>query len=179
MIYLGLPRVQFRRGRDLASLILRLAIFGAADLRAGGDADRRAADKLAVVFLVDVSDSVGRQAQEAEVAYVQQSLAAMRPDDEAAVVVFGGNALVERPMSSVRELAPIRSTPNKGNTDLEEAIGLGLALYPGGRGETHGHPQRRAADRRRRRSRGAARGGDRRADQLRAVHAQPTRRKSS
>ncbi|MEO8397933.1 MAG: VWA domain-containing protein, partial [Chloroflexota bacterium] len=45
-------------------------------------------------------------------------------------VVFGGSALVERPMSSVRDLAPIRSTPLKGNTDLEEAIGLGLALFP-------------------------------------------------
>ena len=90
----------------------------------------RSADKLAVVYLIDVSDSVGQQAQEAETAYVRDSLAAMQPDDQAAVIVFGGNALVERPMSSVRELAPLRSTPNSGNTDLEEAIGLGLALFP-------------------------------------------------
>ena len=77
-------------------------------------------------------------------------------------MVFGGNALVERPMSSVRELAPLRSTPVKGNTDLEEAIGLGLALYPADTRQTDGHPQRRSADGRRCRSGGAARGGDRR-----------------
>ena len=40
VIYIGLPRVRFRRGRDLASLILRVLILIAADLRAGGDADR-------------------------------------------------------------------------------------------------------------------------------------------
>ena len=45
-------------------------------------------------------------------------------------MLFGGNALVERPMSSVRDLAAFRSTPLKGNTDIEEAIGLGLALFP-------------------------------------------------
>ncbi len=130
VIYVGIPRVKFRRGRDLASLILRLAILALLIFALAGTQIVRAADKLAVVFLVDVSDSVGQQAQEAEFAYVQQAMASMRPDDEAAVVVFGGNALVERPMSSVRELAPIRSTPSKGNTNLEQAIGLGLALYP-------------------------------------------------
>jgi uncharacterized membrane protein len=130
VIYLGFPRVRFRRGRDIASLILRVLIIALMVFALAGTQIVRGADKLAVVYLVDVSDSLGQQTQEAEIAYVQQSMASMRPDDQAAVIVFGGNALVERPMSSVRDLAPIRSTPLKGNTDLEEAIGLGLALFP-------------------------------------------------
>ena len=129
-VYVGFPRVKFRRGRDIASLILRALLLALIIFALAGTQIVGAADKLAVVFLVDVSDSVGQQQQEAETAYIQQALASMRPDDQAAVVVFGGNALVERPMSSVRELAPLRSTPNTGNTDLEEAIGLGLALFP-------------------------------------------------
>ncbi len=130
VIYVGLPRVKFRRGRDVASLFLRMAIITLVILALAGTQVVRSADKLAVVYLIDASDSVGQQAQEAETAYVRDSLAAMQPDDQAAVIVFGGNALVERPMSSVRELAPLRSTPNTGNTDLSEAIGLGLALFP-------------------------------------------------
>src|SRR5664279_2358653 len=130
VIYVGFPRVRFRRGRDVAGLILRLAILLLLIFALAGTQIVNAANKLAVVYLIDVSDSVGQAAPESELAYVQQSLAAMSPNDEAAVVVFGGNALVERPMSSVRELAPLRSTPAKGNTDLEEAIGLGLALFP-------------------------------------------------
>src|SRR5204862_7751146 len=99
--YVGFPRVRFRRGRDLTSLVLRVLILTLLVFALAGMQIVRAADKLAVVYLIDVSDSVGQQAREAELAYVQQSMSAMRPDDEAAVVVFGGNALVERPMSSV------------------------------------------------------------------------------
>lgn len=130
VIYIGLPRVRFRRSRDIASLLLRLAILVLVIFAVAGVQIVRGADRLAVVYLVDVSDSVGQQAREEQVAYIRESLDAMRPDDQAAVVVFGGNALVERPMSSVHDLAPLRSTPSQGNTDLEEAIGLGLALFP-------------------------------------------------
>src|SRR3990172_917903 len=91
VVYLGFPRVKFRRGRDLASLFLRVLILALLVFALAGTQIVRAADRLAVVYLVDVSDSVGQAAREAEFAYVQQSLAAMRPDDEAAVVVFGGD----------------------------------------------------------------------------------------
>ncbi len=128
IVYVGRPRVAFRRGRDIASLIIRTLILLLLILALAGAQSIQAADKLAVVFLVDASDSVA--AQDAQVAYMRDAIAAMRPEDEAAIVVFGANALVERPMSSVREVAPIRSTPITGNTDLQEAISLGLALFP-------------------------------------------------
>ncbi|HLU11084.1 MAG TPA: VWA domain-containing protein [Oceanobacillus sp.] len=130
VIYLGWPRVAFRRGRDIASLILRSLIILLLVLALAGTQVVRAAGKLAVVFLIDASDSVGQQAQEAQLNFLREALEGMSPDDEAAIVVFGANALVERPMSTTREISPLRSTPITSNTDLEEAIGLGMALFP-------------------------------------------------
>jgi hypothetical protein len=73
-----------------------------------------------------------QEAVAAEVGYVRSALEAMSPDDQAAVVVFGADALVERSMSPVRELSAITSTPITSETDLAEAIQLGLALFPSG-----------------------------------------------
>jgi uncharacterized membrane protein len=92
----------------------------------------RAADELAVVFLVDNSDSIGpEQAAEAE-QLVRTAIEGMGPTDQAAVILFGANALVERPMSGLAELAPISSVTQQLHTDLAEAIRLGMALFPAG-----------------------------------------------
>ncbi|NUQ07242.1 MAG: VWA domain-containing protein, partial [Anaerolineae bacterium] len=128
--WIGRPRAVYRRGRDLASLALRTLLLLCLILALAGAQIVRPADKLAVVFLVDASDSMGGEALTEQFSYIEAALAGMRPDDEAGVIVFGGDALVERPMSRVRELAPFRSAPNRANTDLEEAISLGLALFP-------------------------------------------------
>ncbi len=129
-ILIGRPRLKFRRGRDLTSLALRVIILTLLILSLAGVQTVRAADRLAVVFVVDVSDSMGSDVRAEELAYIRDALGTMRPEDQAAVVVFGGEAVVERAMSSTREIAQIRSTPNTGNTDLEEAINLALALFP-------------------------------------------------
>ncbi|MBL8132145.1 MAG: VWA domain-containing protein, partial [Anaerolineae bacterium] len=128
--WIGRPRAVYRRGRDLASLALRTLLLLCLILALAGAQIVRPADKLAVVFLVDASDSMGGEALTEQFSTIEAALAGMRPDDEAGVIVFGGDALVERPMSRVRELAPFRSAPNRANTDLEEAISLGLALFP-------------------------------------------------
>jgi Mg-chelatase subunit ChlD len=127
--WLGWPP-RGRSKREILSLILRLIIAACLILSlAGLDLVSRVND-LAVVFLVDGSDSVLPEARAAEQAYVRQALAGMGPDDQAAVVVFGADALVERPMSPGRELGEITSTPLSGQTDLAGAIRLGMALYP-------------------------------------------------
>ena len=118
--------------RELLSLLLRLAIALALILALAGLELVRHSDQLAVVFLLDASDSMPPSAQAAAGHYIQQSMQAMRPDDQAAVVVFGGDALVERNMSPVRQLAPVSSAPNPNQTNLAAAIRLGLALYPPG-----------------------------------------------
>ncbi|MBL8148150.1 MAG: VWA domain-containing protein [Anaerolineae bacterium] len=130
--FIGWPRRRFQRARSWTSLILRLLILALVTLALAGASLVRASDQLAIVFLLDRSDSMDEAARQAQEAWVREALAAMPPGDEAAVVAFGANALVERPMSASGELAPLRSTPITGNTDLEEAISLGLALFPEG-----------------------------------------------
>ncbi len=130
ILYLGWPRLAYRRTRDFASLILRALIVLLLVFALAGLQTVRSADRLAVVFLVDASDSVGKTAQDAEIAYVRDSMQHMAADDLAGVVLFGANATVERQLNAVRELGPVRSTPTTSNTDIAEAIRLGLALFP-------------------------------------------------
>ncbi len=128
--YVGWPRLPFRRRRDAASLALRLLIVTLVALGVAGAQIVRAAEKLAVVFLVDVSDSMDSAAQAAALDFVREAMGASSPDDQTAVILFGSNALVERPMLTGTELGPIGSRPSTLNTDLAEAIRLGMALFP-------------------------------------------------
>ncbi|NWF67980.1 MAG: VWA domain-containing protein [Chloroflexi bacterium] len=130
VLYIGWPRQRFRRVRDSVSLALRTLIVLLLVFSLAGIQVVQSADRLAVVFLLDVSDSMGAEAQNAALEYIRAALATLPPDDEVGVVLFGANALVERPLAAVRELAPVRSTPITGNTDIAEAIRLGLALFP-------------------------------------------------
>jgi uncharacterized membrane protein len=86
---------------------------------------------LASVFLVDRSASVGGAFDEA-VAFVEGAMETKAPGDRAAVVVFGGDAWVDRELSTAPELAPVATRPRAGATDIEGAVRLGLALLPEG-----------------------------------------------
>ncbi len=123
-----------RNWREWSSLLLRILIVLLIILALAGTQAVRAVDELAVVFLVDGSDSItAEQFAQAE-GFVATAVARMGSNDQAAVVVFGADALVERPMSSLAELAPITSVPQALQTDLASAIRLGLALFPSGSG---------------------------------------------
>ncbi len=129
-VYLGRPRGRYGRGRVWAALILRCLIAGLVILSLAGLQSVHGSDDLAVVFLVDVSDSIVEAERERAFAFVEAALAEMRPDDRAALVLFGADALVERPMMGGGELGEIASIPRTHQTDLESAIRLGMALFP-------------------------------------------------
>ncbi len=130
--WVGWPAPGPGKKREVASLTLRLVIFACLVLSLAGMEVVRGGDDLAVVFLVDVSDSMPPAAVAAEMDYVREALSSMRPDDQAAIVLFGADALVERSMRPGAELGVITSAPVTNQTDLAEAIRLGLALFPPG-----------------------------------------------
>ncbi|MCC7209716.1 MAG: VWA domain-containing protein [Anaerolineae bacterium] len=129
-VWLGWPRLAHRRRRDSLSLALRLLIVGLLILGLAGLQTVQAADRLAVIFLVDASDSIDAAAREQATAYIRDALQSMTPNDRAGIVVFGRNALVERPASVVDAFEGIASTPVGLETNLAEAIRLGMAMFP-------------------------------------------------
>ncbi len=131
--WLGRPHFALRgRARQWISVLLRLLIVALLIFSLAGVQVVRAADELAVVFLLDASDSITPQQRGEAEAYVRQAIDGMGPDDRAAVVVFGAEAFVDRPMSGLAELAPVVSVPPGLQTNLPEAIRLGMALFPAG-----------------------------------------------
>jgi len=116
--YLGWPRPGPNRARERLALALRLLILALLIFSLAGLELVRLAQELAVVYLIDASDSVPEASRETALDYVRRSLTGMRPGDQAAVVV------------SSPVLGPLASVPQTGATDLGEAIRLGLALFP-------------------------------------------------
>jgi uncharacterized membrane protein len=130
VIVVGWPRQRFRRVRDGVSLLVRCALILLLVFGLAGAHIVESADKLAVVFLVDVSDSMLTEMQQAAQETIRAAVNAMGPDDQYGIVAFGANALPERPVTTVRELETMRSTPLTSNTDIAEAIRLALAMFP-------------------------------------------------
>lgn len=139
VVWLGWPSRGPSRRREIFSLALRLLMALLLILGLAGLEIRRAANNLSVVFLVDSSDSMlvpleisGIETTPRGLAleYVRRALQAMGPDDEAGVILFGGDAVVERGLSPSETLDVPTSIVTSIQTDIAGAIRLGLALLP-------------------------------------------------
>lgn len=129
VLALAAPR-RLGAGRFWSSLSIRTLIMVALTFSLAGTQLVLAVDQLTTVFLLDSSDSVSPSARGQAEAFVQQALETMPEGDKAAIVVFGKNALVERAPSDNGSLGRITSAPIVERTNIEEAIQLGLALFP-------------------------------------------------
>lgn len=127
---IGRPSRGYGRGREITALSLRIVIVLLLTLAAAGLELRRGSDSLAVVYLVDVSDSMPAESRFTARSFIESSLEKMRPQDQAAVILFGSEALVERAMSNDTNLAAFNSVPDRSQTDFSEAVRLAMALYP-------------------------------------------------
>lgn len=119
-----------RRNNRRFSLALRLAIVTILILTIADIQIVTVSNKIATVFLVDASDSVGSNGKNQELDFVRQAMAKMDNNDEAGVVVFGQNALVEKLVSTDKTVDDLQSTPDSGYTNVAEAVRLGTALLP-------------------------------------------------
>ena len=87
-------------------------------------------DRLATVFVVDLSDSVGNAGREDALAFLRETLEERPDGDVAGIVAFGKDALVERLPSELTEIDRLASTPVKSATDIGAALRLASALFP-------------------------------------------------
>lgn len=117
-------------GREKLSLTLRLLLLLCLILALAGFSIASTSEQLSVLYLLDVSDSVSQSQQAEALAFIEQNIASKPPDDLAGLIVFGGNALVEIPLSKSPNIDGIRSTPNTNQTDIAESLTLAQALFP-------------------------------------------------
>ena len=92
----------------------------------------RWADRLNVTFLMDMSDSVSLAARESAYRFAAQSVAAMQAGDQAGVVVFGEEAMVDQPLRATVKLDRPQAQVGGRGTNLAQALQLGLATAPPG-----------------------------------------------
>lgn len=127
--WVGRPRRPTRR-RGLASLGVRTLLLLALVLALANLTARQNSQRLAVVFLLDASDSLDAEARAAQQTFLAQALAQKPVDALWAGVVFGANALVFQ--SPTTQAEPPQTLPRvqAGESDLASALTLGLALAP-------------------------------------------------
>jgi Mg-chelatase subunit ChlD len=121
----GPTRLRFWSGLALRALLLSLLILALA----GAQVQNRA-DVLTTVFVLDASDSVQPEEQAQGETFIRQAVEVMPHGDQAAIVVFGQDALVERLASQERNLPELTSVPITTRTDIGSALQLALALLP-------------------------------------------------
>ena len=117
-------------GRRRVALVVRSLLLAALVLALAGVQLVLPVDRLATVFVVDLSDSVGNAGREDALAFLRETLKVKGDDDVAGIVAFGKDALVERLPSGVEEIDRIASTPVKTATDIGSALRLASALFP-------------------------------------------------
>ena len=127
---IGFPRHAFRRRRDVSSLLLRTLIIALLVLALAGLQNVQAIDRFAVVFLVDVSDSMGSASEDRQLDFIRQALASKPPDDEWAAVLFGDNALPETDFSMLGEIDNFSTIPLSTATDIANGIQTALSMFP-------------------------------------------------
>jgi len=128
-LYLGARR-RTGKGRRRVAVLVRTLLLTALDFALAGFRLVLPVDRLATVFVVDLSDSVGETGHEDALAFVRDSLKVMPDDDVAGIVAFGKGALVERLPSEVAEISRLASTPVTTATDIGAALRLAAALFP-------------------------------------------------
>ncbi|MBV9324602.1 MAG: VWA domain-containing protein [Chloroflexi bacterium] len=125
-------RVYMPRLRRRISLALRVMIVGLLVAVLAEPRVHLPANDLAVAFLLDRSDSISPSMQTEEERWLADALSQKAPQDQAAVISFGDQPVVDRAMST--ESDPPRLSPpsnfDPSATDIAAAIRAGLAVMP-------------------------------------------------
>src|SRR3954471_8524892 len=117
-------------GRRRAALLVRALLLASLVAALAGLQLVLAVDRLSVVFVADLSDSVGGAGRDEALTFIKDSLAKMPDGDVSGVVAFGRDALVERLPSDLDQIDRLASTPVRNATDVGAALRLAAALFP-------------------------------------------------
>ncbi|MEZ4597097.1 MAG: vWA domain-containing protein [Chloroflexota bacterium] len=125
-------RHRLSMGRRRLSLALRAVIVSALVLAVAGLRLELPVERLTTVFLVDLSDSVGAAGRDQALSYLRDAMAQRPAGDQAAIVAFGSDAVVERLPAELAGVDRLASVPVRSATDVGGALRLASALFPEG-----------------------------------------------
>ncbi len=126
-------RRRLTQGRLVALTVARSVLFATVVLALAELTLRRPVDDLAVAFVVDRSASVGATGEARALSFVQDAVAGKADEDQAAVVVFGADAQVDRDLDVEVAVPTFETIPNPNQTDIAGGLRLGTAVLPADR----------------------------------------------
>ncbi len=117
--------------RRAAALALRVLAIAALALALARLTLLREKDELAVLFLVDGSDSVPAAAREAGLAFARDAVRGKRPKDGSGTIVFGRDARVESlPRTDAEGPASLETVVDPTASDLALALRVAAGVFP-------------------------------------------------
>jgi Mg-chelatase subunit ChlD len=126
----GLSGVGARQRR--VALGLRIALITLLVLALSGFRVNAGGGRLAVVFVVDRSASVGASGEDRAVDFMRVAARAKHRGDLVAVVAFGKEPRLEFGMTERPDIQRLTATPDRSATDVARALRLAAALFPEG-----------------------------------------------
>lgn len=121
----GVSDKQWRLAQAMRAVVA--AALVAALFNAGFE---RTPDRVATVFVLDASDSMGAGGRAEALAWTQEALRSQPDDAVAGVVLFGGEARIEALVQQELRLAQPAVQVDRTQTDLASALRLGAAILP-------------------------------------------------
>jgi uncharacterized membrane protein len=122
------------RARAVAALMVRFVLIGVFVMFLARPRSARKSDVLAVMYAVDLSDSIGERSKEEALGFVAKTVTGKPEKDKAGLAVFGRDAAVELPprisFPLEGEGVQLNSRIARDGTNLERALSLSLACIP-------------------------------------------------
>ncbi len=114
----------------LPAAVLRAAVVVLLLVGLAGPTWTRSVDRLQTLFVVDASDSISLEGRARAQRVLREAAKAMRRDDAAGLIVFGGEANLEAPLARGPVPDRLPETGDPRATDIASAIRLALASLP-------------------------------------------------
>ncbi|MEI7554807.1 VWA domain-containing protein [Candidatus Chlorohelix sp.] len=122
------PLLRWRNRRlsiGLRLLIITLLVLSIADIQLITQSD-----KLAVVFLLDGSDSVGAGGKQQGANFIRQASEKIKDNQEYGVAIFGQDVCIEKVVDKQQHFDNPTCAPGTNYTNLAEAVRLGTSMLP-------------------------------------------------
>ena len=119
-----------RGARALVALGVRFVVLGVFIMVLADPRAVRTSNVLSVLYALDVSDSMGDKASKGAMEFILRTAGEKPEKDEAGLLVFGRQAVVELPPRVTFPFEAINSRVARDGTNIEKALALAAAMLP-------------------------------------------------